>query len=64
MRGSEARLGRSHVPLFAKALLTAVLLLFTFGCGDDSTGECVDKGSRPLKQFESRVENGTLQARW
>jgi len=31
---------------------------------DVSTGECVDKGSRPLNQFESRVEKGRLQARW
>ena len=31
---------------------------------DVTTGECVDKGSRPLNQFESRVENGRLQARW
>jgi nitrite reductase/ring-hydroxylating ferredoxin subunit len=31
---------------------------------DVTTGECVDKGSRPLKQFESRVEGGTLQAKW
>ena len=31
---------------------------------DVSTGECVDKGTRPLNQFESRVENGRLQARW
>ena len=31
---------------------------------DVSTGECVDKGSRPLNEFESRVEKGRLQARW
>jgi nitrite reductase/ring-hydroxylating ferredoxin subunit/alkylhydroperoxidase/carboxymuconolactone decarboxylase family protein YurZ len=31
---------------------------------DVTTGECVDKGSRPLNQFESRVENGRLEARW
>jgi nitrite reductase/ring-hydroxylating ferredoxin subunit/alkylhydroperoxidase/carboxymuconolactone decarboxylase family protein YurZ len=31
---------------------------------DVTTGECVDKGSRPLNQFENRVENGRLQARW
>ena len=31
---------------------------------DVTTGECVEKGSRPLNQFESRVENGRLQARW
>ncbi len=31
---------------------------------DVSTGECVDKGSRPLKQFESRVVDGKLQAKW
>jgi len=31
---------------------------------DVSTGECVDKGTRPLNQFESRVAKGRLQARW
>ncbi len=31
---------------------------------DVSTGECVDKGNRPLTRFESRVENGQLMAYW
>ena len=31
---------------------------------DVTTGECVEKGTRPLNQFESRVEGGRLQARW
>jgi nitrite reductase/ring-hydroxylating ferredoxin subunit/alkylhydroperoxidase/carboxymuconolactone decarboxylase family protein YurZ len=31
---------------------------------DISSGECVDKGSRPLTHFESRVLQGSLQARW
>jgi nitrite reductase/ring-hydroxylating ferredoxin subunit len=31
---------------------------------DVSTGECVEKGSRPLRQFDSRVTEGRLQARW
>ena len=31
---------------------------------DVSTGECVEKGSRPLRQFESRLIAGRLQARW
>ncbi len=31
---------------------------------DISSGECVAKGSRPLRRFESRVENGQLQAYW
>jgi len=31
---------------------------------DVSTGECVDKGTRPLNQFESRVTEGQLQACW
>lgn len=31
---------------------------------DVETGECVDKGSRPLRQFESRLQAGRLQARW
>jgi nitrite reductase/ring-hydroxylating ferredoxin subunit len=31
---------------------------------DIKTGECVEKGNRPLKRFESKVENGRLFARW
>lgn len=31
---------------------------------DIKTGECVEKGNRPLKRFESKVENGWLLARW
>jgi nitrite reductase/ring-hydroxylating ferredoxin subunit len=31
---------------------------------DIGSGECVEKGSRPLKRFESRVEGGRLQAWW
>lgn len=31
---------------------------------DVTTGECVEKGTRGLNQFESRVEEGRLQARW
>lgn len=31
---------------------------------DVTTGECVEKGTRGLNQFESRVEKGRLQARW
>ncbi len=31
---------------------------------DVSTGECVDKGTRPLNRFENRIEDGRLQARW
>ncbi|MDH3899608.1 MAG: Rieske 2Fe-2S domain-containing protein [Gammaproteobacteria bacterium] len=31
---------------------------------DVATGECVDKGSRPLRQFDSRIKAGGLQARW
>lgn len=31
---------------------------------DVSTGECVEKGNRPLKLFESKVENGKLLAYW
>ena len=31
---------------------------------DVTTGECVDKGTRPLNQFECRIEVGRLQARW
>jgi len=31
---------------------------------DVVSGQCVAKGSRPLRRFESRVEGGALQARW
>jgi len=31
---------------------------------DVSTGECVAKGTRPLRQFESRVREGRLEAIW
>jgi nitrite reductase/ring-hydroxylating ferredoxin subunit/alkylhydroperoxidase/carboxymuconolactone decarboxylase family protein YurZ len=31
---------------------------------DVSTGECVEKGSRPLRQFDSRITEGRLQAIW
>jgi len=31
---------------------------------DIASGNCVGKGSRPLRRFESRVERGVLQAFW
>lgn len=31
---------------------------------DVSTGECIDKGTRPLRQFDNRVKEGRLQAIW
>ena len=31
---------------------------------DVATGECVDKGTRPLRRFESRLVAGRVQARW
>jgi len=31
---------------------------------DVTTGECVEKGTRPLRQFDSRIEDGRLQAIW
>jgi nitrite reductase/ring-hydroxylating ferredoxin subunit/alkylhydroperoxidase/carboxymuconolactone decarboxylase family protein YurZ len=31
---------------------------------DVSTGECVEVGTRPLNEFEHRIENGTVQAYW
>jgi len=31
---------------------------------DVTTGECVEKGTRPLNQFESRIRDGQLQAWW
>ena len=31
---------------------------------DVTNGECVDKGSRPLRQFDSRVSEGRLEAIW
>lgn len=31
---------------------------------DVASGECVDKGTRPLRQFDSRLREGRLQAIW
>lgn len=31
---------------------------------DIKTGECVDKGNRPLRRFETKVQDGWLYARW
>ena len=31
---------------------------------DVSTGECVEKGTRPLRRFDNRVSEGHLQALW
>ena len=31
---------------------------------DVTTGECVEKGTRPLRQFDSRIKDGRLQAIW
>jgi len=31
---------------------------------DVTTGECIAKGTRPLRQFDSRIEEGRLQAIW
>lgn len=31
---------------------------------DVTTGECVDKGTRPLNQFENKIDKGRLLARW
>jgi len=31
---------------------------------DVASGECVDKGTRPLRQFDSRVRQGRLEAIW
>jgi len=31
---------------------------------DVASGECVEKGSRPLKQFERKIEQGILLAYW
>ena len=31
---------------------------------DVSTGECVEKGTRPLRQFDHRVREGRLEATW
>lgn len=31
---------------------------------DVKTGKCIEKGNRPLKRFESKIENGKLYARW
>ena len=31
---------------------------------DIASGQCVEKGSRPLRRFDARVEGGRLQAYW
>jgi nitrite reductase/ring-hydroxylating ferredoxin subunit/alkylhydroperoxidase/carboxymuconolactone decarboxylase family protein YurZ len=31
---------------------------------DVSTGKCVENGTRPLRQFESRLKEGRLHAKW
>lgn len=31
---------------------------------DVTSGECIDKGTRPLRQFDSRVKEGRLEAIW
>ncbi|NNL00559.1 MAG: Rieske 2Fe-2S domain-containing protein, partial [Xanthomonadales bacterium] len=31
---------------------------------DVSTGECIEKGTRPLTQFDHRVREGRLEATW
>ena len=31
---------------------------------DIATGQCIEKGSRPLRRFDARVESGRLQAYW
>ena len=31
---------------------------------DVSSGECIDKGTRPLREFDSRLKEGRLQAIW
>lgn len=31
---------------------------------DVTTGQCVEKGNRPLREFKARVESGRLQAFW
>jgi len=31
---------------------------------DVTTGECVDKGTRPLRQFDNRIRAGRLEAIW
>jgi nitrite reductase/ring-hydroxylating ferredoxin subunit len=31
---------------------------------DIASGECVEKGDRPLHQFQHKVENGRLMAYW
>lgn len=31
---------------------------------DITSGECIEKGDRPLRQYQTRMENGEVQARW
>jgi len=49
-----------HLALSGKRL-TCPKHLWAF---DVTTGECVDKGTRPLREFDSRVRQGRLEAIW
>jgi len=49
-----------HLALDGK-MLTCPKHLWKF---DVSSGQCVEKGNRPLREFKARVENGKLQAYW
>jgi len=49
-----------HLALDGK-MLTCPKHLWKF---DVSSGQCVEKGNRPLREFKAKVENGKLQAFW
>jgi nitrite reductase/ring-hydroxylating ferredoxin subunit/alkylhydroperoxidase/carboxymuconolactone decarboxylase family protein YurZ len=49
-----------HLALSGKHL-TCPKHLWAF---DVSTGECVEKGTRPLTRFDSKIVDGRLQANW
>jgi len=49
-----------HLALEGK-FLTCPKHLWKF---DVTSGQCIDKGNRPLREFKARVEDGKLQAYW
>jgi len=68
--GDDIRVYDSHCPHQATEITLESLTQNTLTCSrhgwkfDVVTGACVDKGNRPLRQFETKTENGILSAQW
>jgi len=69
-KGGDIRVYDSRCPHQATGLTVSSLTQDTLTCSkhgwkfDVATGACVEKGNRPLRQFETKTENGMLSARW